>query len=211
MKKLINSKLLLQVIVASVIATLATAGIVVATTTIGTNITTGGTLEVTGASTLTGNTAVSGTLDVTGATTLSSTLTVDTSTLSVDATNNKVGVGTTTPFATLSINDVAGQNALVIGSSTATYLTVNTTGNLAVDTNTLLVDAVNNRVGIGSTTPTAALSVGGPSTVSTGTSTIDFAKPCFRMTTDDGTTLYYWPSLKAGVLGGWATSTASCF
>src|SRR3990167_7803959 len=69
MKKLIKSQLFLQVIVASMVATLATAGIVAATT-IGTNISTGGTLEVTGASTLTGNTAVTGTLGVTGLTTV---------------------------------------------------------------------------------------------------------------------------------------------
>jgi hypothetical protein len=53
MKKLIKSKLFLQVIVASMVATLATAGIVAATTTtIGQNISTTGTLTVTGASTL---------------------------------------------------------------------------------------------------------------------------------------------------------------
>ena len=70
MKKLIKSKLLIQVIVASLVATLATAGIVIASTTIGANINTGGTLDVSGASTLAGNTAVTGTLGVTGKTTL---------------------------------------------------------------------------------------------------------------------------------------------
>src|SRR3989338_10255711 len=54
MKKLIKSNLLLQVIVASLVATLATAGIVGAVTTIGSNINTAGTLDVTGLATLLG-------------------------------------------------------------------------------------------------------------------------------------------------------------
>lgn len=45
------------------------------------------------------------------------------------------------------------------GSNASFYGGVNITGNLAVDTNTLYVDTTNNRVGIGTTTPTAALSV----------------------------------------------------
>jgi len=76
MKKLINSKLLLQVIVASMVATLATAGIVAAATTVGSNINTAGTLTTSGANTLYGATTVGGALTatttfaVTGVTTL---------------------------------------------------------------------------------------------------------------------------------------------
>jgi len=76
MKKLINSKLLLQVIIASMVATLATAGIVGAATTIGSNINTGGTLTTTGATTIYGATSIGGaltatsTLAVTGVSTL---------------------------------------------------------------------------------------------------------------------------------------------
>jgi hypothetical protein len=103
MKKLINSKLLLQVFVASVAAILATVGIVTATTTtIGADITT------------TGN------------------LTVDTTTFYVGSTANRVGVGTTTPLASFSINNEAGENAFVIGSSTATWLKVDASGLLSV-------------------------------------------------------------------------------
>ena len=69
-KKFTKSKLILQVSISTIITALVVVGIVSAATTIGTNISTGGTLSVTGASTLTGNTAVSGTLGVTGATTL---------------------------------------------------------------------------------------------------------------------------------------------
>lgn len=274
-----RSRLFLQTIIAVLITILSVTAIVNATT-IGTNITTGGTLEVTGVSTLT------------GAATLASNLTVDTDTFYVGATANRVGVGTTTPFATFSIDTNTGDNAFVIGSSTATYLTVNTEGDLVVDGSTFVVDASGSKVGIGTSTPSVALSVTDTSgngqlmlgynntnyanlTVSSGgdltivasggdisfsdenllttgtlgagattitgqltastylgvasttpsaklsvgvtahatsaTSTIDFAKPCFRMTTDNGTMLYYWPSVSSGVLGGWATSTTSCF
>ena len=68
MKKFIKSKLILQVVIATLVTTLATAGIVFATT-VGTDVSTAA-LTATGAATL------SSTLAVTGATTLSDTLTV---------------------------------------------------------------------------------------------------------------------------------------
>ena len=67
-----------------------------------TNATVGGTLGVTGASTVggtlgvTGNTTIGGTAAITGNTTITGDLTVDTDTLKVDATNNRVMIGTTT-------------------------------------------------------------------------------------------------------------------
>jgi hypothetical protein len=62
--------------------------------------------------------------------------------------NGLVGVGTSSPFATLAVNPVAGaaSNQFVVGSSSATNFIINNTGN----------------VGIGSTTPYAKLSVVGP-------------------------------------------------
>ena len=49
------------------------------------------------------------------------------------------------------------------GGSNASFLGgVNITGNLAVDTDTLYVDSTNNRVGIGTTTPSSKLDVAGP-------------------------------------------------
>ena len=49
------------------------------------------------------NIDIAGTFDVTGATTLDAALTVDTTTLVVDATNNRVGIGTTTPSQILNV------------------------------------------------------------------------------------------------------------
>ena len=47
------------------------------------------------------------------------------------------------------------------GNGTVTGLTDLTSGDLTVDTNTLHVDSTNNRVGVGTTTPTTALDVSG--------------------------------------------------
>ena len=203
MKNLIKSKLFLQVIVSSLVATLATAGIVIASTTIGTNINTGGTLDVTGASTLTGNTAITGTLTVTGVVgfgTASSTA-GGASTLKAAIINSTTGA--------ISFGD---ENLTTTGTLAAATTTISG-GDFTVNTNDFYVDDDNARVGIGSSTPTANLSVGTASTVSSATTTVDFAKPCFRMMTEGGTVLYYRPSLSGGnaAVSGWATSTTSCF
>ena len=94
--------------------------------------------RINGPVTITGNTTL------TGAATISGDLTVDTSTLKVDSTNNRVGVNTATPSASL---DVVG-NAKI-------------SGDLVVDTNTLVVDSTNNRLGIGTATPSYPLDVAG--------------------------------------------------
>lgn len=84
-------------------------------------------------------------------------LVCDTNTLIVDATNNRVGIVTTSPTVPL---DVTG-NALITGQATVT-------GNLIVDTNTLYVDATNNRVGVLTTSPSYALHVNGDANLSSG-------------------------------------------
>jgi len=80
------------------------------------NATVGGTLGVTG------NSTVGGTLGVTGATTLSGgitgDLTVDTNTLKVDSTNNRVAIGHTSPGTKLDIRDT-GYVGLGVGSTNA--------------------------------------------------------------------------------------------
>jgi hypothetical protein len=117
---------------------------------------------------------------------------VDTSTLFVDAANDRVGIQTATPAYPLQVRRAGGAGSLgvsvdnAVSQRTVQYFAVgdNTTdttahawytragtatdvlrmsvdylGNLTVDTNTLFVDAVNNRVGVGTATPTRALDV----------------------------------------------------
>ena len=120
-------------------------------------------------------------------------LEVGTENLYVDTASGKVGVGTTNPDANLHVvgnayvsTDVtiAGnidfqtitQNGAPFsgggGSGTSPWVTSGndisySSGNVAVDTNTLFVDSVNNRVGIGTLTPTTALDVSGDVTATT--------------------------------------------
>ncbi|MFA6551246.1 MAG: hypothetical protein WCV41_01810 [Patescibacteria group bacterium] len=93
MKKFIKSKLMLQVAIATLVTTLATAGIVFATT-VGTDVSTAAL-------------TVSSTLAVTGATTLSDTLTV---------------TGAATLSSTLAVTGAATLSSVFIASSTATTL-----------------------------------------------------------------------------------------
>ena len=89
--------------------------------------------------------------------------------------------GNVTSLGDLSIRD---------GSDNEKFAVDNGTGNTSIASSTT---AVNLAVGAGEGA----------------TTTVDFAKPCFRMMTEDDTTLYYWPSLNSQF--GWATSTTSCF
>jgi len=68
--------------------------------------------------TFSGNVAMGGTLSVTGASTLAGDLTVDTSTLKVDSTNNRVGIGTTSPSY---LTEIAGNG----GGDTVTLALTN--------------------------------------------------------------------------------------
>lgn len=98
-------------------------------------------------------------------------------------------------------------------------LNVDDTGgnSFIVDTNSLLVDATNNRIGLSTSTPGASLSFG-----KTGTTTILFAGvPCFAIpTTGSGSAyIYMWPATSSAAqvagggysAGGWATSTTACY
>jgi uncharacterized LabA/DUF88 family protein len=68
----------------------------------------------------------------------SSALQVDGSTLYVDNVNKRVGIGTTSPWAKLAVNPVAGDaNQFVVGSSTATSLVINNAGNVGFGTTNL--------------------------------------------------------------------------
>jgi hypothetical protein len=94
--------------------------------------------------------SIAGTLAVAGAATF------DTTTLVVDATNNRVGINKATPTTTL---DVSGTFAASGAATLSSTLAV--TGNATFDTDTLFVDAANNRVGVGTITPAQALDVNG--------------------------------------------------
>jgi hypothetical protein len=83
-------------------------------------------------------------------------LTVDTNVLHVDATNNRVGIGNTTPTVTLDVT----------GSATISSNLV-VTGDVTIDTNALFVNSTNNRVGLGNTSPTEVLDVTGTAKAST--------------------------------------------
>src|SRR6056300_1055524 len=92
--------------------------------------------------------------DIYGAAATFDSLTVDTDTLVVDATNNRVGIETSSPEA----------NLHVVGN-------VIVSSNLTVDTNTLHVDAEGNKVGILTVDPAFALDVHGTSNVGALTAT----------------------------------------
>ena len=110
------------------------------------------------------NIDIAGTLDVTGALTADSNatvagnLTVDTNTLYVDATNNRVGIGTSSPSALLDVRDDAnGANFIVGGSGT---LNVTKIGGGAADALAIYTNGseymridTNGNVGIGTTNP----------------------------------------------------------
>ena len=110
--------------------------------------------------------------------TVSGDLTVDTSTLKVDSANNRVGIGTASTDSTLYVvgpGSTGGMRIAYNGTSENYYdadkhtfrggngsivaFATTATGDVAFDTSTLYVDATNNRVGIGTASPTNALSV----------------------------------------------------
>ena len=86
-------------------------------------------------------------------------LSIDTNTLYIDSTNNRVGIANASPSVALDVTGAA-----------------KVSGDLTVDTNTLKVDSTNNYVGIGTSSPTSKLHVEGSGTTgaivkSTGSST----------------------------------------
>lgn len=89
------------------------------------------TIDTSGNATLTGNLTVQGT----GASSIAGNLTVDTNTLHIDAANNRVGIGTTTPNARMQILGSAAQAGTGTLTTTLTP-TTNTTNTAVVGTGT---------------------------------------------------------------------------
>ena len=129
-------------------------------------------------------------LDVTGAITGTGDLTINTNTLHVDSSNNRVGIGTATPSTTLNVTGTAAQAGIFQSNQSATTISVldtdgdglnisggstyghrihtNNTENLELGVNNstkLLIDS-SGRVGINNTSPQGQLHIG----TSTGTS-----------------------------------------
>ena len=76
--------------------------------------------------------------------------------LFVNAQNQRVGVNTTSPSVALDVDGAINATGnIVFGGQ------LNLTGNLTVDTDTLFVDATNNRVGINTLSPASTLDVNG--------------------------------------------------
>lgn len=112
---------------------------------------------------------------------------------------NNVGaeIGTSGGTSSLLLGSITG-NTPFIGSEGAAPLYLNTNGvnrinitadgNVAVDTNTLFVDAANNRVGIGTTTPSTALQVVGTITATSYTGALASAVTATTQTAGNNTT-----------------------
>jgi fibronectin-binding autotransporter adhesin len=81
------------------------------------------------------NITAAGTLSVTGNTSLAGNLTVDTNTFFVDATNNRVGIGTVTPTAALEVNGAIART----GTNSRTYSNLHVNGWGGAQTGTLVI------------------------------------------------------------------------
>jgi len=234
MKKLINSKLFLQVIVASIFATLATAGIVGAVTTIGTNISTGGTFSATATSTVngiimdtnkfivedsSGNTTIGGTLSVTGnvafanasstGTTKLSVITSDTGAISFD--NENLTTTGNLAFATASSTGDVKLSSITSDTAGISFNSKNLTsiGNIAFDTASSTGAVKVKSLGIASTSPmTVDLAIG----TATATSTIATGKFCMLVNDQIGRSYYVTLNLASSGASDslFATSTIPC-
>ncbi len=137
----------------------------------------------------------------------------------VDASTNRVGIGTTSPVdkfhvnsgrveftATTDANGTAGSGVLEIGnslridpneiitnSSTILYLQNDNNGDLRVDGSSFVVDASTNRVGLGTTIPLAKLDVRGDAIFNESSGNYDFRIE------SDGRTHAFWMDASANI------------
>jgi hypothetical protein len=129
----------------------------------GTSVDIPSTLTVAGTTTLNGTANLNGNTNIGNANTdtiaVTGILNIDSGTLYVNPTDNRVGINDSSPSEAL---DVVG-NALVSGSITAASATLT---DLTVDTNLIKTNSTDNRVGINTTSPQEALDVTGKILVS---------------------------------------------
>lgn len=184
MKKIFSNRIIS--VTSSVLASIMAVALVgYAASTISTNITTDGTLRVTGTFTAKGTADFDSTA---ATTTISGGLRADTSdnTLVVDFSSSRVGIGTTSPSVLFSVGGTSilggpvtmfgpssAMGTFTIGNlvSTSTAATSTLEWGLAIETNGFLYAADTNRVGVGTTSPGSALSVQAGNAQITGTTT----------------------------------------
>ena len=135
------------------------------------------TIASNGQTVISGNCDFNAGIDVTGAITGTGDMTIDTNTLHVDSSNNKVGIGTTSPTGILEIDsssstsqimlDVSGTNYARIGHNTSggsALLDIRSEGHARILTNgnnTAVFVKNDQNVGIGTTSPSQKLDVNG--------------------------------------------------
>jgi len=93
-----------------------------------------------------------------GSLTVTGDITVDTSTLKVDSTNNRVGVGTAIPSATLDVEVNSGSSPAVLITNLGTGPSLLVEDETSTDTTPFTIDASGN-VGVGMVTPGAKVDV----------------------------------------------------
>jgi len=194
-----------RVIASVTITTFAVAGIVSATTTVGTNISTGGTLTVAGASILTGNITAGGTLAVTGATTLTGVLGFGTASSTAGGTDTlKVAnINSDTGAISFGDEDLTTTGDLTVGGTFSPAITT-VSGTFTVGAEHALDTADAGALNIGTSTATSIeIADTGVMTTVQGTLNVDEA------VTLDTTLVVTGATTLTGVLGfGTASSTA---
>lgn len=146
----------ISIILSVVISVVSIFAIAQAATTISSNISTGGTLAVTGASTLTGAVSASSTMQITGALTTYGASTFGDASSDVNLFTGTLQASTTALFT----NGFTTYGNIIVNQSATTTLTFGSAG-INFDANTFVVDPNANRVGILTATPNTALEVAG--------------------------------------------------
>ena len=113
-------------------------------------------------------------IDGTGLHTIAGNVSFDTGVLFVDAINNEVGINSTNPDATLDLNGTANvsSNVWIGGNINVDGLTNTIEGNTLFDADTLVVDGLNDKIGINKAVPVSILDVVGNTHI-TGDTDID--------------------------------------